>query len=131
MPPSHRLERAGVKVKPLPSCRRISKIVTSSSVKHARTKAGFIEGKHTNVLEVCRFDHPNKRKIQKGDRPMKRQAVGHSKLKLCRRLNVKTCPAIGILESLWHLTAREAPRSNIGRLPTKTLRTRSSTRRPA
>lgn len=48
---------------------------------------------------------------------MKRQAVGHTKMKkLCRRLGVRTYVAVGILESLWHLTAREAPLGNIGRL---------------
>jgi hypothetical protein len=48
---------------------------------------------------------------------MKRQAMGHTKMKkLCRRLGVKTYVAVGIMESLWHLTAREAPLGDIGKL---------------
>lgn len=48
---------------------------------------------------------------------MKRAAMGHSKLKkLARRLGVASWGAVGILECLWHLTARETPRGDIGRL---------------
>ena len=48
---------------------------------------------------------------------MKREAIGHTKMKrLCRRLDVPQYQAAGILESLWHTTAREAPRGDIGKL---------------
>ena len=48
---------------------------------------------------------------------MKRQALWHSKMrKLCRRLDVPEYVGVGILESLWHLTAREAPLGDIGKL---------------
>jgi hypothetical protein len=48
---------------------------------------------------------------------MKREAVGHTKMKrLCRRLDIPTYQGVGLLESLWHLTAREAPRGDIGKL---------------
>ena len=48
---------------------------------------------------------------------MKREAVGHTKMKrLCRRLDIPLWQGVGLLESLWHLTAREAPRGNIGKL---------------
>jgi hypothetical protein len=48
---------------------------------------------------------------------MKRQAVGHTKMKkLCRILKVPTYVSVGILESLWHLVAREAPLGDIGKL---------------
>lgn len=48
---------------------------------------------------------------------MKRQAILHTKMKkLCLRLGVPTYIGVGILESLWHLTAREAPLGDIGRL---------------
>ena len=48
---------------------------------------------------------------------MKRTAMQHTKLKrLVRTLNVPQYAAVGILESLWHLTAREAPGGNIGKL---------------
>jgi hypothetical protein len=48
---------------------------------------------------------------------MKREAASSSKMKkLCRKLNIRTYAAIGILESLWHLTAREAPQGDIGKL---------------
>lgn len=41
----------------------------------------------------------------------------HTKLKrLVRTLKVPQYAAVGILESLWHLTAREAPEGNIGKL---------------
>jgi hypothetical protein len=48
---------------------------------------------------------------------MKREAVGHTKMKrLCRRLDLPLWQAIGLLESLWLLTGREAPRGDIGKL---------------
>jgi|GEM_PF-5871590 len=48
---------------------------------------------------------------------MKRQALDHTKMDmLMRKLKIRRCMAVGILESLWHLTAREAPRGDIGRL---------------
>lgn len=48
---------------------------------------------------------------------MKRTAMDHSKMKrLVRLLHLPRYAIVGILESLWHLTAREAPRGNIGKL---------------
>ena len=48
---------------------------------------------------------------------MKRQAIDHTKMDLLmRKLNLPRWGAVGILESLWHLTAKEAPRGDIGRL---------------
>jgi hypothetical protein len=48
---------------------------------------------------------------------MKREAVHHSKMKrLCRRLRIPLWQAVGLLESIWHITAREAPRGDIGKL---------------
>lgn len=48
---------------------------------------------------------------------MKREAVGSTKMKkLCKLLGVKVYVAIGIMESIWHLTAREAPAGDIGKL---------------
>jgi hypothetical protein len=48
---------------------------------------------------------------------VKRSAYGHTKLKkLMRRLAMPEYAVIGVLETLWHLTAREAPRGDIGRL---------------
>lgn len=48
---------------------------------------------------------------------MKREAVGHTKMKrLCRRLDIPLWQAIGLLESLWLLTGREAPQGDIGKL---------------
>lgn len=48
---------------------------------------------------------------------MKREAVGHTKMKrLCRRLDLPSWQAVGLLESLWLLTGREAPRGDIGKL---------------
>ena len=48
---------------------------------------------------------------------MKREAVSHTKMKrLCRRLDLPLWQAIGLLESLWLLTGREAPRGDIGKL---------------
>jgi hypothetical protein len=36
--------------------------------------------------------------------------------RLCRRLSIPTYEAVGLLESLWHLCARETPRGDIGKL---------------
>ena len=48
---------------------------------------------------------------------MKREAMGSTKLKrLCHYLGIRTYSAAGIMESLWHLTAREAPQGDIGKL---------------
>lgn len=48
---------------------------------------------------------------------MKREAIGHTKMKrLCRRLDIPLYQGVGILESIWHLTAREAPRGDLGKL---------------
>jgi len=48
---------------------------------------------------------------------LKREAVGHTKIKrLCRRLDIPLWQAVGLLELLWHVTAREAPRGDIGKL---------------
>src|SRR4051794_3455837 len=48
---------------------------------------------------------------------MKRQALDHTKMDLLmRKLKIRRYHAVGILESLWHLTAREAPRGDIGKL---------------
>lgn len=48
---------------------------------------------------------------------MKREAIVHSKMRrLCRRLNIPQWQAVGVLESIWHLTGREAPRGDIGKL---------------
>ncbi len=47
---------------------------------------------------------------------MKRTAMFHRKLgKLTARLGSK-CMAVGVLESLWHLTAREFPQGNVGKI---------------
>ncbi len=48
---------------------------------------------------------------------MKREAIAHTKMKrLCRRLNLPLWQAVGLMESIWHLTAREAPQGNLGKL---------------
>ena len=48
---------------------------------------------------------------------MKREAVHHSKMKrLCRKLNLDVWQAMGLLEAIWHVTARETPRGDIGKL---------------
>jgi hypothetical protein len=48
---------------------------------------------------------------------VKREAPSNSKMKrLCRKLDVRLYQAVGILELLWHTTAREAPRGDIGKL---------------
>jgi hypothetical protein len=48
---------------------------------------------------------------------MKPEAITHTKMKrLCRRLGLALWQGVGLLECLWQLTAREAPRGNIGKL---------------
>lgn len=48
---------------------------------------------------------------------MKRGTIEHAKTaKLARLLNVPRYAAVGILESLWHATAKHAPRGDIGRI---------------
>jgi hypothetical protein len=48
---------------------------------------------------------------------MKREALSHTKMKrLCRNMNVPLWQAVGLVESLLHLTARESPRGDIGKL---------------
>lgn len=48
----------------------------------------------------------------------------HTKLKrLVRALKIPQYAAVGILESLWHLTAREAPEGNIGKLSNEDIAT--------
>lgn len=48
---------------------------------------------------------------------MMRQALNHSKMKrLCRRMDIPQWQGVGLLESIWHLTARETPRGDIGKL---------------
>jgi hypothetical protein len=48
---------------------------------------------------------------------MKREAPSCTKMKrLCKRLGLRQYMGIGLLESLWHLTAREAPHGDIGKL---------------
>ena len=48
---------------------------------------------------------------------MKREAMGNTKMKLlCKALDLPTYAAAGLLECLWHLTARETPRGDIGKL---------------
>jgi hypothetical protein len=62
------------------------------------------------------------RSVRRRENPVKREAVGHTKMKrLCRRLSIPTWQAVGLLESLWHLTARETPRGDIGKLPDETI----------
>jgi len=36
--------------------------------------------------------------------------------RLCRRLDIPQWQGVGLLESIWHLTAREAPAGDIGKL---------------
>src|SRR5580658_6640590 len=36
--------------------------------------------------------------------------------RLCRKLDIRLYQAVGILELLWHTTAREAPRGDIGKI---------------
>jgi hypothetical protein len=48
---------------------------------------------------------------------VKREARNHSKIKrFCRKLDVPVYQAMGVLECLWHLTATEAWRGDIGKL---------------
>ena len=48
---------------------------------------------------------------------MKKQTTSHTKFKrLKRRLGLPDFQIVGILESLWHLTANEAPAGDIGKL---------------
>jgi hypothetical protein len=48
---------------------------------------------------------------------MKREAITHTKMrKLCRRMDLATWQAIGLLDSIWLLTARETPRGDVGKL---------------
>jgi hypothetical protein len=48
---------------------------------------------------------------------VKREAPSNSKMKrLCRLLDIPLYQAVGLLELLWHLTAREATRGDIGKL---------------
>jgi hypothetical protein len=48
---------------------------------------------------------------------VKREAINHTKMKrLCRRLDIPLYQAVGLLESIWHLTGREAPRGDLGKL---------------
>jgi hypothetical protein len=48
---------------------------------------------------------------------MKREAHSHTKMKrLCKLLDLPLWGAVGILESLWKLTAQEAPQGDIGKL---------------
>jgi hypothetical protein len=48
---------------------------------------------------------------------MKRHALNHTKMDLLMRyLDVPRYVAVGILESLWHLTSKEAPCGDIGKL---------------
>ena len=53
---------------------------------------------------------------------MKRSAWGCSKLRrLAGSLRLAPYAAVGILESLWHVTSREAPRGDIGKLSDKDI----------
>lgn len=48
---------------------------------------------------------------------MKREALGKTKLqRLCRKLKIQRWMAVGLLESLWHITAKDADDGGIGRL---------------
>jgi hypothetical protein len=48
---------------------------------------------------------------------VKHQAIGSTKMKrLCRFLRIPRYQATGILEELWHLTGRDAPAGDIGKL---------------
>jgi hypothetical protein len=48
---------------------------------------------------------------------VKREAVHHSKMKrLCRKLNLELWQAVGLLESIWHVAARQTPCGDIGKL---------------
>lgn len=53
---------------------------------------------------------------------MKRTAMDHTKTqRLMRKLSLPRYAVVGILESLWHLAAREAPAGNIGKLSNETI----------
>jgi hypothetical protein len=48
---------------------------------------------------------------------VKREAFEHSKMKrLCRLLDLERWQGVGLLESIWNLAAKEAPRGDIGKL---------------
>lgn len=48
---------------------------------------------------------------------LKREALSHTKMKrLCRRLKIPLWQAVGLMECIWHLTARQAHRGDIGKL---------------
>jgi hypothetical protein len=53
---------------------------------------------------------------------VKREAPSNSKIKrLCRLLDIPLYHAVGLLELLWHLTAREATRGDIGKLDNESI----------
>src|ERR1019366_8326685 len=67
-------------------------------------------GRPRVAWRVCPVELP-------GGSSMKREAITHTKLKrLCRRLDLPVWQAVGLLEMLWHVTARETPRGDIGKL---------------
>lgn len=48
---------------------------------------------------------------------MKREALGHHKMgRLARRLGIERWGAVGLMESIWALAAKETPRGDLGRL---------------
>lgn len=48
---------------------------------------------------------------------MKREALTHTKMKrLCRSLDIQLYAAVGIMESIWNLAAKESPQGDIGKL---------------
>jgi hypothetical protein len=56
---------------------------------------------------------------------MKREAIGHTKMKRrCRRLGIPQYVGIGIMESAWHLTAREAQGATSSSCRMRTSRSR-------
>lgn len=53
---------------------------------------------------------------------MKREATSHTKMKLLsRKLRLPLYSCVGIMELLWHLTAREAPQGDIGKLSNESI----------
>src|SRR6185369_16930326 len=47
--------------------------------------------------------------VNRKDQHTKREALDHTKMKrLCRRLNIPLYQAVGILETLWQITAKQA-----------------------
>ena len=55
--------------------------------------------------------------LSEGREKLKREAIGSTKMKrLGRLLEIPQYQVVGILESLWHTTAKEAPQGNIGKL---------------